>query len=218
MKKILVFFLLFLVSQVAISQNENWESYEIDSIISLEFPNEISLKDTIAKGLPLKIFVSQNNDDLFIVQKILYGEENIVTNYSELPLDLEDLNKSYKEFTKSYAKEMPYSIKDQGEIKQNDFHGYYIIQTDSERIVNYTKFILLNKNMYSISYFNKNGINEAVKEIFFSSLIISSNIEISQFEGRSLSYRTGHLIGSNLPLIIIISIFLYFIYRKIKKN
>lgn len=95
MRKIILLFILALLTNISYSQNQEWLTYDLDSIISIEMPNEVFELDTIAQGMRMYQIFSHTENSSFIAQKALFEKENINEALSKLPYDLKSLKEQY---------------------------------------------------------------------------------------------------------------------------
>lgn len=218
MKKNILFFILFTLFFSSYSQNKTWNRYEMDTIFSIEFPNDVYEFDTIVKKMKLQQLISYDDEHTFLLQKINLEENNLDKNYSKLPYDLKSLNKSYKQFSRGIIQKSKGKIFSQEEIMFDKYHGYRIIfnSDESNPALEFNLFHL-NGYMYSAIYSSQNKLNDSISKRFLNSIIINSN-GINQFGGKSQSYRIGYLVGRFSPYLFIFGVILYLIFRKRKKH
>mgnify|MGYP003627171773 CR=1 FL=1 len=53
MRKIILLLTLVFMTNILSSQTQEWLTYELDSIISIEMPNDVFELDTIAQGIKM---------------------------------------------------------------------------------------------------------------------------------------------------------------------
>lgn len=216
MKKLSLILILFLFSCSIFSQEEIWNRYEMDSILSIEFPGDVYEFDTIAKKHKLESLYSHYGDNVFLLQKIKL-DNSLNENYSKLPYDISSLKKNYREFSKGVIKSAGTNkVISQEDSTIKDYHSYRILleKEDPKSIYDFN-IIHLNGYMYSINLVQSNSdkLNDSIRNKFLNSIVINNNY-INQFGGKSQEYRIGYMLGSFLPYVLILGVILYFIFRK----
>jgi len=218
MKNIILLLISVLSTNIISSQNQEWFSYDLDTIISIEMPGEAFELDTIAEGMRMYQIFSHTETATFLVQKTRFEKENQNEDLSNLPYDLISLKKQYNEMIKGIAKGIPYELESKEMIERDKFKGYRLRFKDSANNPTYeSEIYLLNKHLYSFYYVSTEDFNKSEKELFFNSIKINTDHKISQFLGKAQSYRIGYVFGKFSFFILIFGGIVYFLIKKKKK-
>jgi hypothetical protein len=218
MRKIILLLTLVLSTNILSSQNQEWLTYELDSIISLEMPNDVFELDTIAQGVRMYQIYSHTVNSTFIAQKALFEKENQNEDLSKLPYDLKSLKDQYNGMIDGIASGIPYELESKELIEKENFKGYRLKFKDSLNNPTYeVEFYLLNKHLYSFFYVGLENFDENEKDLLFKSIKINTDQKISQYLGKAQSYRIGYVFGKYFFYILIFGVIIYFIFRKKKK-
>ena len=218
MRKIILLLTLVLTTNILSSQNQEWLTYELDSIISLEMPNDVFELDTIAQGMRMYQIYSHTENSTFIAQKALFEKENQNEDLSKLPYDLKSLKEQYNGIIDGIANSIPYELESKELIEKESFKGYRLKFKDSLNNPTYEgEFYLLNKHLYSFYYVSLESFDKNEKDLFFNSIKINTDQKISQYLGKAQSYRIGYVFGKYFFYILIFGVIIYFIVRKKKK-
>lgn len=213
-KKVILILTAVALTNLLISQTQDWFTYDVDSIISISMPNEVFEMDTTLKGVRIYQMSAHTGDATFVVQKGLIQEDATL-----LPHDLESLEEDYIELIDGMAKSMPFNLTSKKLTSRETFKGYHLESRDSlGNFVFEGEIYLLNKHLYSFFYSSLENFDKSEKDQFLNSLKINSDQNISQYLGKSRIYRIGYLIGNNLLTILIIGAIMYFLIRKRKKK
>lgn len=217
MRKIILLLTLVLTTNIISSQNQEWLTYELDSIISIEMPNDVFELDTIAHGMRMYQIYSHTENSTFIAQKALFEKENQNEDLSKLPHNLESLKEQYIGLIDGISSSIPYELESKELIEKDNFKGYKLKFRDSLNNPTYeVEFYLLNKHLYSFFYVSLEEFNEIEKNHFYNSVTINSDQKISQYLGKAKSYRMGYLFGKIFFYILIIGGIIYFIRTRRK--
>lgn len=218
MKKLLLLLALVLTSFCLLSQKNVWLNYDFDSIISNKMPAEVFEIDTIMKGMRIYQVFAHTENATFIVQKSLFENESQNKELSRLPHDLEGLDKLYNETTNGIVQSIPFDLKLNESIDNGTFKGYRLRFQDSLNNSTYEiELYLLNRHLYSFYYVSLGDFDYNEKDLFFNSIRINTDEKISQFLGKSPSYRRGYLFAEySLPILIIVGLIFFFVRRRKK--
>lgn len=218
MRKIILLLTLVLTTNFLSAQNQEWLSYDLDSIISIEMPNDVFELDTIAQGIRMHQIYSHKENSTFIVQKALLEKENQNEDLSKLPYDLKSLKEQYNGVIDGISSEIPYELESKELIEKDKYKGYRLKFKDSLNNPTYeVEFYLLNKHLYSFFYVSLENFDTNEKDLFFNSIRINTDQKISQYLGKSQSYRIGYVFGKYFFYILIFGVIIYFITRKKKR-
>ncbi len=218
MRKIILLLTLVLTTNIISSQNQEWLTYELDSIISIEMPNDVFELDTIAKGMRMYQIYSHTENSTFIAQKAFFEKENQNEDLSKLPYDLKSLKEQYNGIIDGISSSIPFELESKELIEKEKFKGYRLKFKDSLNNPTYeVEFYLLNKHLYSFFYVGLENFDKNEKDLFFKSIKINADQKISQYLGKAQSYRIGYVFGKYFFYILIFGVIIYFIVRKKKK-
>jgi hypothetical protein len=187
--------IIFLLTIIVLSlnslfgQENEWFSYDFDSIISIDMPGNVNVIDTTMNGEKLYHLFSTIKNSVFITQKMLLEETDFDKNLSKLPYDDKSLEKTYAELITGISKAIPSKLKSMNKVLKDNFKGYNLVFVDSlmKPIIDYNLYIL-DKYMYSIVYLNANDFNEIEKNKFINSITIKSKNELIQFSGKTSGF------------------------------
>jgi|SaaInlLV_10m_DNA_1039704.scaffolds.fasta_scaffold46277_1 hypothetical protein len=218
MRKIILLLTLVLTTNILSAQNQEWLSYDLDSIISIEMPNDVFELDTIAQGMRMYQIYSHTENSTFIAQKALFEKENQNEDLSKLPYDLKSLKEQYNGVINGISSGIPYELESKELIEKDKYKGYRLKFKDSLNNPTYeVEFYLLNKHLYSFFYVGLENFDTNEKDLFFNSIEINTDQKISQYLGKAQSYRIGYVFGKYFFYILIFGVIIYFIARKKKK-
>lgn len=220
MKNILLLLAIVLSCNSLFGQENEWNTYELDSIISIDMPGDVYEMDTIIKGEKIYQLTSSIENSIFMAQRMLFEKNGLDKNLSKLPYDDESLEKTYDELISGITKAIPSKLKSKEKIEKNNFKGYCLLFVDSEEKPTFEyNLYLLDKYLYSFAYSNPASFNEIEKNEFINSIVINSKYEISQFNGTTPGYRLGYVSGKYFIYILgIIGIIIFVIIRKRRKK
>jgi len=230
MKKILL--LILICSNNLWSQSNDFNTYELDSIISVNIPGENVKIDSLENNEYIIQIYSKIGNSEFTAQKELFVNDNINAYDSYLSYDLKSLEKQYKILVNEFINDSNYKLKSENLIEKDNYKGYHLKFTDSlNNSIYEIEYFLFNKNIYSFFYKNTAEFDKNDIELFFNSIKINSSKNISQFSGKSpseksaynLGYKIGHALkkhpsylwmAGGIILIFIIGIIVFFVKRK----
>lgn len=217
MRKIILILTLVLTTNIISSQSSEWLTYELDSIISIEMPNDVFELDTIAQGMRMYQIYSHTENSTFIAQKALFEKENQNEDLSKLPHNLESLKEQYTGLVDGISSSIPYELDSKELIEKDNFKGYKLKFKDSLNNPTYeVEFYLLNKHLYSFFYVGLENFDENEKDLLFKSIKINTDQKISQYLGKAQSYRIGYVFGKFLFYALIIGLVIYYIRTRRK--
>lgn len=163
---------------------------KIDKFISINIPGNVVQMDTIVANVKMQNFVSVNENETYIVQKIILDTLN--NNLNNLPTDIKSLKKTYHNYMKDYLKRFTankeYQLLDSTAIYIDKYLCYNIncktSNFENKKVIE-TTFIILNEHLYAATYLNLNDFNEERKKRFLKSIKINSLLYPTQTMGNS---------------------------------
>lgn len=205
--------LLFIFLQKINSQNEDWNTYDLDSIVSIDMPFTVYEIDTIIDFNKQYQIYSINESSKFTVQKLYIEKSYSNIEMPPLPKDSESLKKYYLNIIWTLDEMISYKMDDYYPIQKNNLKGYEIVYVDeNDTPVQQIVLILVNKNLYNFSYVNKTGLNEFDKNSFFNSISFNDAKELRQ-------YPKEPYFSIKKILLILVGVFIIsFILRVISKK
>lgn len=209
MKKI--YFLLILFSVTIHGQTK------IDKFVSVDIPGKVEKLDTIIKNVRIVNFISQSENETFMVQKTILDSTS--NDLNSLPSDLVSLKKTYRGGIDGFFKSMKAAnivFEDSSQIKIDKYLGYKVSGKSGEKKKVESIFLVLNEHIYLISYFNLVNFNENTKDHFLKSIKIDSSLKPSQTLGNTPSYKQGYIIGKIICFLLLGGL-IFFIAKKLKK-
>ncbi len=217
MKKVLLLLAFVLTTNSIVSQNEEWLNYDLDSIISIKGGAEMIELDTIVQGMKMYQLYFHTENSSFIAQKTLF--KNGSEDFSTLPYDLKSLKEQYKGVVDGMKSGIPYELETSRLVERQGFKGFRLRFKDSlNNPVYQGEIYLLNKNLYSFFYVSLADFSEIEKDLFFNSIKINTDKNISQYLGKSKEYRMGALFGKYFFYILLFGVIIYFVFIKKKKK
>jgi len=190
---------------------------KIDSIFSIEFPTKFEKYDLSEKNEKLTAFYSNNENDSFVVMRMI-NEEGETKFRNNLP-NLKSLKKAYEKMIEVQIKAMrkkTFIFKDTTEIKINDFIGYKITYQDKQSgNQNAESILLLIDGINFVATYSKvNKFNEENKNKFLNSIEIdTSNAPQQIVEPYDLKRNLLELFFKGIFVIG-----LFYLLRKYKKT
>jgi hypothetical protein len=220
MKKLFVL-LFVLITGILTSQNSDMFSHKLDDLVSLNVPKNFVETDTLVDGVKIHQIRFKTKAYNFIVQKVLFENEDQKESLSKLPYDYTSLIDEYNRVVAIMRYRVPYYLKNKTLVKKEGFTGYNLKFENDLQIPTYeAEFYLLNKNLYTFFYASDTQFNADVKTELFNSIKINTNKDISQYLGKPPKYRIGYVIATYFFLsLIVVWIIIYSVkfYRK-KRN
>jgi hypothetical protein len=213
-KRIKIFLILILVSaQKLHTQSKKWAIYEVDAVVSLKLPLTVYEIDTIIEHTKFYQIYSKTPSSLFIAQKLYVGKLFANIETPALPQNPEELKKYYLDTAEILIEMNSYRSEDEKLIKKNDLDGYKGTYKDIDgNEVQQTHLYLINKNLYSFSYFNENGIDTIESNTFFNAIAFNNEVELFQYPVKRWSLQR------KIFLILVPILFVSFLFRQILKR
>lgn len=215
MKKLYILFFILITSTLT-AQNSEMISYKLDDLVSLDVPKNFVESDTIVDGVEIHQIRFKTKTYNFIVQKVLFENEDQKESLSRLPYDYTSLIDEYNRVVARMRYRVPYFLKSKTLVEKEGFTGYNLkFANDLETPTYEAEFYLLNKNLYTFFYASDTQFNNDVKTELFNSVKINSKEDISQYLGKPPKYRYGYVLATYFFLsllvvwVIIISIKIY---------
>ncbi|MFQ3296920.1 MAG: hypothetical protein ACI9JT_000686 [Polaribacter sp.] len=210
--KIAIILILFLIKN-SYTQSEKWSIYDLDSIVSLKMPFAVYEIDTIIKYNKLYQIYSENNSSKFVAQKLSFGQLYANIEVPPLPKSAKELKKMYLNAVAILNEMIQHNLNYEEPIKKNNLDGYKVIYNDTlGNKVQQTHLFFVNKNLYSFSSFNENGINGVDNSVYFNSITFNNDFELAQYPKIMMSFQKKTF------LILVIVLFLSFIFRYLSKR
>ncbi|MFY0604821.1 MAG: hypothetical protein JXQ93_12855 [Flavobacteriaceae bacterium] len=207
-------FALILFYKISFSQTKKWDTYDLDSIVSIDLPFTVYEIDTINDNRKIYQIYSGNDSLEFIAQKLYLGKVYSNVEIPPLPHDHNSLEKYYSNITWLFTESSKYDLAHTKQMNKFNLKGYKLTFNNKNDIaVNEVCFFIINKNFYSFSYTNTNGLNEFERENFFDSIIFNSESELIQYHEKPFS------IGKKALIFLLLFLLLSFLLRlKSKKK
>ncbi len=207
MKKLkITIFLLLVINKITFSQTKKWNTYELDSIVSIDMPFDVYEIDTIQDFKKTYQIYSYKDSTHFLASKIYLGKTYSNIESITLPIDDQTLGEFYSNLTSILIEGTHYELKHSEPINYNHLQGYklHFKKKGDTTTIQEANFILVNKNFYSFIYTNSNGINKIDQKKFFDSINFSNSKELIQYPKRSFSFK-------KILIILLILLFLSFL-------
>ncbi len=208
---VIVFVLCF--SKVIFSQTKAWETYDLDSIVSIDMPFDVYELDTIQNNQKLLQIFSGNDTLEFVAQKFYLGKLYSNIEIEPLPYNNRTLDEKYSNIISILAEMLPYELEHTQAIEYNNLKGYKLLFKNKKGLpVQEMSLILVNKNLYNFSYQNYNGLDKTDQKLFFESITFNKEKELNQFiKHQSYYYKMFFLV---IFIILLLSFFLRLKPRK----
>ena len=203
--KIILTIILFLC-QKSFTQNKEWFAYDLDSIVSLEMPFIVYEIDTVIDYNKLYQIYSEDDSSKFIVQKSYFGKLYSNIESPSLPINEKSLNKYYRDVMNTFDEIIEYNFDSKKQIQKNNLNGYQLIYKNDDDIQVYEmNLFFFNKNLYSFSYVNENGLDKIDSKKFFDSITFDDQKKLLQYPETSIKKK--------IIISLLIVLFLSFIFR-----
>lgn len=214
----IILLLAFLLSiNILYSQDTEWTKYDLDSIISLDMPGDVFEMDSIINGIKMLQIFSRSENLAFVAQRALLEKNTKNGNLSRLPYDLKSLKEEYKGIMNGMIESIPYEYESKELIKKNGFTGYRLrFKNSMNDSIFEVEIYILNRYAYSFLFSGSKNLHENEKKLFFESIVINPNREVSQYLGKSKGYRVGYVFGKYFFYILLIAGIIYFVVRSKK--
>lgn len=217
MKKFFVLFFVLIAGTIS-SQNSDMFSHKLDDLVSLDVPKKFVESDTLVDGVKIRQIRFRTNTYDFIVQKVLFENEDQKQSLSRLPYDYASLIDEYNRVIARMRYRVPYYLKTTTLVEKDGFTGYNLKFANDLNTPTYeAEFYLLNKNLYTFFYASDTHFDASVKDELFNSIKIDTKKDISQFLGKPPKYRIGYVLATYFFLsLIVVGVVIYMIkiYRK----
>ena len=212
MKAKLALILIFISISNSFTQTKEWITYDLDSIIFLDFPFDVYEIDSIIDSRKTYKLYSNNVSSSFIAQKFYFDEDSTNLEIPSLPHDLKTLKTFYLDFIYTLSEISEYNMTKFESFKLEELTEYKIKFKNENNILAQQMLLLyINKNFYIFSYTNTNGIMDNDGNIFFDSISFDQDIELQQFPNQSnYSLKIIFL----LLIVLLISSFILSLYQK----
>ena len=183
--------IIVLLYNTVVTQNKKWSFYDLDSIAYLQMPFDVYEIDTIINYNKAYQIYSENDSTKFIVQKLFLGKLYSNIQSPTLPTNEKSLNTFYLEIIDALNQIIDYDFVSKKKIINNDLVGYQTFYKNTENIkVFESHFFYINKNLYTFSYINENGLKENDRIQFFNSITFNDDVDLLQYPIKKISlYR-----------------------------
>lgn len=220
MKKFFILFFVF-ITGILTSQNSDWFSHKLDDLVSLNVPKNFVESDTLVDGVKIHQIRFKTESYNFIVQKVLFENEDQKESLSRLPYDYTSLIDEYNRVIAIMRYKVPYYLKTKTLVKKEGFTGYNLKYENDLQMATYeAEFYLLNKNLYTFFYASDTQFDANVKTELFNSIKINTKQDITQYLGKPPKYRIGYVIATyfffSLVMIWIITYSIKYLRKKRK--
>lgn len=209
-----VIFVLVQLSTISFySQNKEWMSYELDSIVSIDMPDKVYERDTINDYLKIHELFSFNNSVSYSVRK-LHLKDALYNQYGiDLPKDRKSLKKYYQTIALASSELRHEENSLSRSINYDDLEGYrFINNTSYSNPYNEVQLFLINKDTYVFQYSNQNGLDSIQRNAFFNSITFNDEIDLKQL------YPDKSSIFFKRFIIILIVVLLLSTFLKLKNR
>ncbi|MEN3323897.1 hypothetical protein VP395_09170 [Mariniflexile soesokkakense] len=215
MKKLYILCFVLITSTLT-AQNSAMFSHKLDELVSLDVPENFVESDTLVDGVQIHQIRFKTETYNFIVQKVLFENEDQKTSLSRLPYNYTSLIDEYNRVIARMRYRVPYYLKTTTIVEKDGFTGYNLkFENDLGTPTYEAEFYLLNKNLYTFFYASDTQFNADIKTELFNSVKINTEKDISQYLGKAPKYRYGYVLATYFFLsllviwVIIISIKIY---------
>ncbi|MCT4637825.1 MAG: hypothetical protein N4A72_08955 [Bacteroidales bacterium] len=220
MRYVFVVLAVVFYSVTASANNKEWRSYKLDSLLTVDFPDDVTIIDTLVKGLNSKYFYSVNDNTAYLVIKMNLDDDVNNQVFCELPNDIESLKEAYVFVIEGMARQSQLKLSDVSEVLIDSFVAYKAAFYDDNGVIRSSVMVvLLNKQIYSICTASNQKLNEDDIKRFINSVAVNKEADISQFRGISRASELAYLLGEySFRIFIVIGIVIYIIVwrRRIK--
>ncbi len=207
-----------LISSIITSQNSKIIQHDLDSVVSLEVPENFFEDDTLVDGVQIHQIRFKTETYNFIAQKVLFENEDQKESLSMLPYDYASLIDEYNRVIARMRYRVPYYLKSKTLVEKEGFTGYNLkFENDLGTPTYEAEFYLLNKNLYTFFYASDTHFDKDVVTELFKSIKINTKQDISQYLGKPPKYRIGYVIATYFFLsLMLVGVVIYMIkiYRK----
>lgn len=192
--------------QKSFTQTVEWNTYDLDSIVSLDMPFDVYETDSISEYQKVKELFSEHKSAKFIVKKVYAGKRYNNIETPTLPRNLKTLNKFYTDLIDIFDVIIKNDFDYQKKIKKNNLHGYEVSYKNRKgKKVHQIQLFYANKNLYTFTYQDSLGLKEDYKDSFFDSIYFDEEKELLQYPDKPFEKKL--IIG------LFIVLFLSFLYK-----
>ncbi|NVK53716.1 MAG: hypothetical protein HWD85_12340 [Flavobacteriaceae bacterium] len=206
------FFLFILTTRTSYSQIKEWNTYDFDSIVSVDMPFDVYEIDTIINYKKIYELFSGNDSIRFNVKRMYLGK--LYSNIETLPLpyDTNGLKEFYSNFTQIFSEFLGLELMSSNYIKYHHLVGNkYLFKNKNNQPIQEVNLVLVNKHLYSFTYTNINGLVKADKKLFFDAITFDENKDLRQFPVKSSALKK---VFFGIFILLLLSFFLRFTTRK----
>jgi hypothetical protein len=215
MKSIILLFALTLSTNVLLSQNQEFQTYDLSPIVSIGISGEVFELDTASQGVNIYTISFRIENSNFIAQKFIIVDEDM----ESLPYDLPSLEKRYNGVIDGFIGDMNYELSSKELVTKYTFKGHHLKLVDeSKKTVVEVEIYLLNNETYMFSYMNTEDFDEKEKDLFLNSIKINSDEKISQYLGTPQDARMAHEMGNIIGKVLLFGIVVYFMIKALRKR
>lgn len=201
--KIAIATFLFLCFQ-SYSQNEEWYTYDLDSIVSLNFYGDVYESDTIANNLKIDIIFTESDSLSFYARKIGIGKEFYQLYGVQHPVkDQKTLITFYQTFalTVSETRDQENSIS--RPINFGKLKGYrFVLDATEDHPYMENQVVFLNDHLYAFQYITSKGLDSIQRNNFFNSIHFDDTFELNQFP-KKRSVLNGTTVGVLIAFLLL---------------
>lgn len=196
-----------------------WGQTAIDDLVSIDFPGEVTVSDTIVGNYRMLEFSSVIGEELYILRRVT--DQSGAVSKSSGPSDLKSLRYANLSFIKGLAiqfKQFGINAEPSKEIMIDTYYAYntrYVDNISGNQVAE-SNLILLDGNFYAVIYFNRSDFDSTLKDQFFNSLKINSSKHPTQISSSVDALMVGELIGQLLVVGLVI-VGLVFLFKRIDK-
>ena len=123
MKKLFILFFV-LTTGIVSAQNSEMFSHKLDDLVSLNVPKNFVESDTLVDGVQIHQIRFKTDSYNFIVQKVLFENEDQKESLSKLPYDYTSLIEEYNRVIAIMRYRVPYYLKTKTLVKKEGCTGY----------------------------------------------------------------------------------------------
>jgi hypothetical protein len=216
--KILSTLVISLVTVLSINgQDVEWKTYKLDSLITIDLPEEVEQVDTFALGVGIRQVMSTTDNSIFIVQRTPFDQKLEDGTIPKMPTDLKSLDDQYKVIIEGVTSRIPDSLIVKDKINIGSLIAYELGFINEYNTPTFSgQLLYLNKDLYTFYHINKDKFTKSERTQFFDSININSDIITSQF---SKQPHFLHKISPKLAVgFTVILAFIIFYFWPKKKN
>lgn len=193
---------------------------KVDEYISINIPENVSKLDTIAQGIAVLNFHSENDTEAYLIQRMEIDSKKSELN--NLPSDKKSLIEAYQDIIHGQLSSMEkagFSLRDSTEFKIDKFIGYKISFNNPETGTQNAEsnILILNEFFYVATYVNRTDFNKKNKNEYLSSLKINYINKPRQMIGNSQEFKIGYILG-NICIYGFLIFGVIFLVKKLRKK